>query len=57
MGELATGDAIWVYCQVGQRAYYATRALRLNGYDAYNLSGGSSTSVSRMYCMSMSYGM
>ncbi|MGA1408899.1 MAG: FAD-dependent oxidoreductase [Prochlorotrichaceae cyanobacterium] len=34
---------IWVYCQVGQRAYYATRALRLNGFKAYNLSGGFKT--------------
>ena len=43
MVELPTERAIWVYCQVGQRAYYATRALRLNGYDALNLSGGFAT--------------
>jgi len=43
MGELPQGRPIYVYCQVGQRAYYATRALRLNGLDAYNLSGGFTT--------------
>lgn len=41
--ELNPDQAIWVYCQVGQRAYYATRALRLNGFNAYNLSGGFKT--------------
>jgi len=40
MDELPKDRPIWVYCQVGQRAYYATRALRLNGYDARNLTGG-----------------
>nr|WP_228040161.1 rhodanese-like domain-containing protein [Nodosilinea sp. LEGE 07088] len=34
---------IWVYCQVGQRAYYATRVLRSNGFNAYNLSDGFKT--------------
>jgi NADPH-dependent 2,4-dienoyl-CoA reductase/sulfur reductase-like enzyme/rhodanese-related sulfurtransferase len=38
--ELNPEQEIWVYCQVGQRAYYATRILRLNGFKAYNLSGG-----------------
>jgi NADPH-dependent 2,4-dienoyl-CoA reductase/sulfur reductase-like enzyme/rhodanese-related sulfurtransferase len=41
--ELNLDQEIWVYCQVGQRAYYATRALRLNGFNAYNLSGGFKT--------------
>ena len=41
--ELNPNQEIWVYCQVGQRAYYATRALRLNGFNAYNLSGGFKT--------------
>jgi len=36
------GDAT-VYCQVGQRGYYATRILSLNGFKAYNLSGGFKT--------------
>jgi NADPH-dependent 2,4-dienoyl-CoA reductase/sulfur reductase-like enzyme/rhodanese-related sulfurtransferase len=43
MVELPTDKDIWVYCQVGQRGYYATRALRLNGFEAYNLSGGLKT--------------
>ncbi|GAB4539309.1 MAG: CoA-disulfide reductase [Pleurocapsa sp.] len=43
MNELPAQKNIWVYCQVGQRAYYATRALRLSGFDAYNLSGGFKT--------------
>ncbi|WP_017301588.1 FAD-dependent oxidoreductase [Nodosilinea nodulosa] len=41
--ELNPEQDIWVYCQVGQRGYYATRALRLNGFNAYNLSGGFKT--------------
>ncbi len=34
---------IWTYCQVGQRAYYATRLLRQHGLDAKNLTGGYKT--------------
>lgn len=41
--ELNPEQEIWVYCQVGQRAYYATRVLRLNGLNAHNLSGGFKT--------------
>lgn len=41
--ELDPQQPIWVYCHVGQRAYYATRVLRLNGFKAYNLSGGLKT--------------
>jgi NADPH-dependent 2,4-dienoyl-CoA reductase/sulfur reductase-like enzyme/rhodanese-related sulfurtransferase len=41
--ELNPEQEIWVYCQVGQRGYYATRALRLNGFNACNLSGGFKT--------------
>jgi len=41
--ELDPNQKIWVYCQVGQRAYYAARVLRLNGFDAFNLSGGFKT--------------
>ena len=40
MVELPRDREIWVYCRVGQRAYYATCALRLNGFNARNLSGG-----------------
>jgi len=43
LSELDPAQTIWVYCQVGQRAYYATRALRLHGFDALNLSGGIET--------------
>ncbi len=38
--ELDPQQQIWVYCRVGQRAYYATRILRQRGFDARNLSGG-----------------
>jgi len=34
---------ILVYCAVGQRSYYASRALRLNGFPAKNVSGGMET--------------
>lgn len=40
MHELPSEKEIWLYCHVGQRSYYATRILRLNGYNARNLSGG-----------------
>jgi rhodanese-related sulfurtransferase len=43
MGELVREEPVFIYCQMGQRAYCATRAPRLNGYDAYNLSGGFNT--------------
>lgn len=44
LNELNPEQEIWAYCQVGQRAYYATRILRLSGFKAYNLSGGFKTS-------------
>ena len=40
MHELPRERQIWVYCDVGRRSYFATRALRLNGFNALNLSGG-----------------
>ncbi|MEA5480246.1 FAD-dependent oxidoreductase [Pseudanabaena galeata UHCC 0370] len=43
LNELNPEQEIWVYCQVGQRGYYATRMLSLNGFKAYNLSGGFKT--------------
>ncbi|MGB5710525.1 MAG: FAD-dependent oxidoreductase, partial [Waterburya sp.] len=43
MQELPKDKPLWVSCRVGQRAYYATRALRLDGFEAYNLSGGFKT--------------
>lgn len=48
MGELPSDRPIWVCCHVGQRAYYATRALRLHGLDAHNLSGGFVTYESKL---------
>ena len=43
MAELPRNREIWVCCRAGQRAYYATRILRLNGFNARNLSGGFQT--------------
>jgi NADPH-dependent 2,4-dienoyl-CoA reductase/sulfur reductase-like enzyme/rhodanese-related sulfurtransferase len=43
LSELDPKREIWVYCQVGQRGYYATRLLRLNNFQASNLSGGYKT--------------
>ncbi|UCB43603.1 MAG: FAD-dependent oxidoreductase [Dehalococcoidales bacterium] len=40
LGELPQDGEILVYCRQGQRSYYATRILRLNGFDASNISGG-----------------
>jgi len=42
-GELPVDRDIWVYCGVGQRAYYAVRFLAQCGYRASNLSGGYAT--------------
>ena len=41
--ELPPDRDIWVYCAVGQRAYYAVRFLTQHGYRAWNLSGGYNT--------------
>ena len=43
LSDLNPDQPIWVYCQVGQRGYYATRALRLSGFNAFNISGGFKT--------------
>ncbi len=40
LGELPKDKAIYVFCRVGIRGYIATRILKQNGYEAYNLSGG-----------------
>ena len=42
-GEIPRGRSLAVYCQVGQRGYYAVRLLRQHGHDAANLSGGFET--------------
>jgi NADPH-dependent 2,4-dienoyl-CoA reductase/sulfur reductase-like enzyme/rhodanese-related sulfurtransferase len=44
--ELPVDRKIWVYCGVGQRAYYAVRFLAQCGYRASNLSGGYATYLS-----------
>jgi rhodanese-related sulfurtransferase len=43
MGEVPKDQEIWAYCAVGQRSYYASRALSQYGYDIKNLSGGFKT--------------
>ncbi len=43
LGELPRDREIWIYCRVGQRAYYALRVLLQNGYDARTLAGGYQT--------------
>jgi NADPH-dependent 2,4-dienoyl-CoA reductase/sulfur reductase-like enzyme/rhodanese-related sulfurtransferase len=41
--ELPKERDVWIYCAVGQRAYYATRFLTQQGYRSRNLSGGYTT--------------
>jgi NADPH-dependent 2,4-dienoyl-CoA reductase/sulfur reductase-like enzyme/peroxiredoxin family protein/rhodanese-related sulfurtransferase/TusA-related sulfurtransferase len=41
--ELPRSKKVLVYCQVGQRGYFAARILTQNGFDAYNLNGGYKT--------------
>lgn len=43
IGELPKDKEIIVYCQVGLRAYIATRILKQNGFRVKNLSGGYQT--------------
>jgi NADPH-dependent 2,4-dienoyl-CoA reductase/sulfur reductase-like enzyme/rhodanese-related sulfurtransferase len=43
LDEIPRDKRVVVYCQVGQRAYYAYRILAQNGFDAVNLSGGYKT--------------
>ena len=38
--ELPRDREVWLYCGVGQRAYYATRVLMQNGFRVKNLAGG-----------------
>ncbi len=45
--ELPRDEDIWVYCQVGQRGYFATRLLVQLGYRAQNVSGGFATFQAR----------
>lgn len=41
--DLAKDRDIWIYCAVGQRAYFAARFLTQHGYRSRNLSGGYTT--------------
>ena len=43
MHELPKDREIWTYCFVGQRSYYATRALVQYGFKVKNISGGFKT--------------
>ncbi|MGQ9608784.1 MAG: FAD-dependent oxidoreductase [bacterium] len=40
LNEIPNDKPIYVYCNVGVESYIATRMLRLNGFDARNMSGG-----------------
>jgi NADPH-dependent 2,4-dienoyl-CoA reductase/sulfur reductase-like enzyme/rhodanese-related sulfurtransferase len=40
MDEVPKDQEVWSYCLVGQRSYYAARALRQYGYDIKSFSGG-----------------
>lgn len=43
MGEIPKNKRIVVYCQVGQRGYFACRSLQLHGFETANLNGGYKT--------------
>jgi NADPH-dependent 2,4-dienoyl-CoA reductase/sulfur reductase-like enzyme/rhodanese-related sulfurtransferase len=43
LDDLPQDREAWLYCAVGQRAYYATRALVQRGHKVRNLSGGFAT--------------
>ncbi len=43
MGEIPKDREVWAYCFVGQRSYYAARALSQYGYNIKNISGGYKT--------------
>ena len=40
MSRLPKDKEIWTYCFVGQRSYYASRALTQYGFNVKNISGG-----------------
>ncbi len=46
MAEVPKDQEVWSYCLVGQRSYYAVRALSQYGYDIKSLSGGYQTYLS-----------
>lgn len=43
LSELPRDREIWTYCIAGQQSYYASRVLRLNGFNVRNLFGGLQT--------------
>jgi rhodanese-related sulfurtransferase len=43
MSELPKTKELWTYCFVGQRSYYAARALNQFGFKVKNISGGYKT--------------
>jgi NADPH-dependent 2,4-dienoyl-CoA reductase/sulfur reductase-like enzyme/peroxiredoxin family protein/rhodanese-related sulfurtransferase/TusA-related sulfurtransferase len=43
LNEIPKDRPVLVYCQTGQRSYFATRALNQLGFEAYNLTGGYKT--------------
>jgi len=43
INEIPKDRRILIYCQVGQRGYFASRILSQHGFDVYNLSGGFKT--------------
>jgi len=47
MEELPKEKEIWTYCFVGQRSYYAARALSQYGFNVKNISGGFKTNLLR----------
>jgi rhodanese-related sulfurtransferase len=47
LDELPVDRPLVVYCEVGQRAYYATRVLLHHGHRVANLSGGYTTYLTR----------
>jgi rhodanese-related sulfurtransferase len=40
ISEIPADREIWVYCEQGQRSYFAIRMLHQNGFNVRNLSGG-----------------
>jgi len=43
LNEIPKDRPVLVYCQTGQRSYFATRILNQLGFEAYNLTGGYKT--------------
>jgi len=43
LNEIQRSKRVVVYCQVGQRGYFAARILKQNGFDVVNLNGGYKT--------------